>query len=1217
MWYQPIPSGAEQLSEEPTVTPATIPSSPPITPGGLAVADNTPTLGKLQAGSCVVKLVVAIEGCEVLLSDAPSASVLAAWAGDDWTEVLGGLFVELQNSQSISPDEPFPKSGRCRISILDTDHSDRFGKHVHRRAGGAETTITSTVDRNDTSIPVADTSAFPSSGTIYIGTEAIGYASKTATSFDDCTRGKWSPLGCHPSGAGGIRFANHHTVANDANLAQKRPAVTEQPRVWLGKRVSVYLHTYNAEAEALNTKESAQRIFAGRIVNISDDPATLCTSLEIEHESNAFRNAIIGHDMLKATVADGLSLIEGRVFKMRDWKAGSAAKEADVLTVVSGAPASVNEIQAGYYRVDELGAALAAWIASERSSNRLYGFYNLLAPTNTNVGVRTVMRWKIEDASDIDCRWTFELPGEVAVFLGITDADPGSTGQSFGWYSGTKDTNVDHTTAGTSVPFANLIFKPLSPGRISQEIAESLNYELEDEQGTFYDQYALLPASMRESCDSTKEWGCFLLDEKKLMVGNYEDGVLKNCWLAPFPGAVETDPAALGYIGRRLDEPDAGPVSIRQVLAFEDTFKNIFLTLAYSSGTNGHNHADYDTLGYGLGLNMPGEVLHAEFERSLATMPGADQPMLVMIDEPTKFAELFRDDLQLRRAFVRWIDEGFEFCRWRTPLVANANVTLSESNKAAPSGDVDNQRIAAEESDEWLWPVVKLDYAKDFAIGRNGQYLKSLKLVDSGGVDDSGNAGKSITLKLRNCYHDFANQGAAVEALVADYVAGMPMFSRPARKIVRTIDSRFFEGVSVGDIAIVTDEFARDPLTGARGINARAAFITRHTYNLGGPTPNNTVRPMTGEVELFFLDTQRGAKYAPSADVDYEASLGGFVAGYRDADATLRCRNHVFSYVLSVDTRRGPVSIGEALDAQHFVPGDKITIVEIDPADPAAPVTWDRTVDSVNVNDIVLTSGLSSPAFDSSKRYRISYDRYSDCQASQQDFAFQADDADELVQDDEIPYHFSSEQERYTFVSNTLTANQAELVPTQTYGDGRPVDVGTDYALANTVNMYTDYKSAHEGPFLWSNIASAALGGFGTETWNVLYAGPVFFGLEHLSTTIGRSWTVAPFWRSQNGTDSWLRITLSRIKPQVGVGINEDDFGAGGQYYNSLFTAEFSQSAEYFTDSTTWQADDDATLSVGVKDIHFGWAWLVVEGAGAAQCRGLHKCHEGPRVVNP
>lgn len=52
-----------------------------------------------------------------------------------------------------------------------------------------QTYLPSTVTSSDTTIPVLDTSSFPASGTIVIGSENISYTGLTSTSFTGCTRG--------------------------------------------------------------------------------------------------------------------------------------------------------------------------------------------------------------------------------------------------------------------------------------------------------------------------------------------------------------------------------------------------------------------------------------------------------------------------------------------------------------------------------------------------------------------------------------------------------------------------------------------------------------------------------------------------------------------------------------------------------------------------------------------------------------------------------------------------------------------------------------------------------------------------------------------------------------------------------------------------------------------------------------------------------------------
>src|SRR5690606_9282821 len=122
--------------------------------------------------SVAYKTVVAIEGFPYLISDAPEAAVLAAYHGLDWTQVLGGLYVNVQNQQSITRDAAFTSSGRCTLRIVDETGEDVLGTMMHRRLAGAATPITATVDRNDTTLTVKSTASFPSSGTVHIGNEA-------------------------------------------------------------------------------------------------------------------------------------------------------------------------------------------------------------------------------------------------------------------------------------------------------------------------------------------------------------------------------------------------------------------------------------------------------------------------------------------------------------------------------------------------------------------------------------------------------------------------------------------------------------------------------------------------------------------------------------------------------------------------------------------------------------------------------------------------------------------------------------------------------------------------------------------------------------------------------------------------------------------------------------------------------------------------------------
>jgi hypothetical protein len=981
------------------------------------------TLGAMQAGSMSMKWVALIEGCKYVLSDAPEAAVQTALVGTDWAaaEVIGGLFVSMRNQQSIDPDTSFAGSSSCQLRVVDVDGLDTFGTFINRRLSGAETEVSATVDRDDTVINVRSTTGFTSSGEIYLGTECVGYSGITATTFTGCTRGKYSPVGCAPSGNGGDRFPNHHRYGVDARYIQRQPIVTQLPRTWLGKRVSIHLHTWNGSS--LNSLANSQRVYAGRLVGIHDDPDTFHTVLDIEHYSGEWKNGVIGKDMFHAEIARGLWIAAGRKFSFND-AIQSTVTEANDLTVVASGAAGANQMNEGFYSLDEITEKLNVWLQSELNAARIVGSYSWASPVSyKSDGLRTVCKWMIEDASDVDCKFSLGAPTEVMAFLGLQDLEPAQNGQTTYFVSKVRDTNTDNTEAGVAVPYTNVIFSGYGPGRVAQEFSEALNLDVVNSRGTFTDQRAMMPDELKVHCPAGEDWGVFLLDDRAIVVGSF-DGTdrIVNCWLAPYQATADKAQEALTYFGRRADEPQA-PFTIKQIFILSGTLNTIVNTLAYSTGVSGFNHASHDALGNGLGLGLPGGLLGSEFENSVLNLPGSDAPMVVVIDEPTKFSEILDADFKIRRAFVRFKNGGFDVSQWKTPTAGASVATLEEANKAAPSGADENHRTALQETDEYMRTSTKFDFARDFAVGRDGKYLKTVSVEDQAGADASGNGAtgrRSETLKMRNTFAQFAGTGAAIELLIPGYMAATPLFSTPARRLARTIDLRYFEGLSVGDVVTVEDSFARDPITGERGIVSRPAVVVRHSYDLGGPTAAGSIRQMNGEIECMFLDCHRGEQYSPCADVDETYASGGYSAGYLAAGPTLRCKAHAYSHVVTLTGRNGiSVTITENVDASHFEAGDNIVIVEKDPANSASPTMWSRTVLSVSGSDITLTATLGAPAWDATKQYRIISADYTTATATQQDDCYQADTDDMLILDTDPPYHYSITDEQYAYDVNS------------------------------------------------------------------------------------------------------------------------------------------------------------------------------------------------------
>jgi hypothetical protein len=217
-------------------------------------------------------------------------------------------------------------------------------------------------------------------------------------------------------------------------------------------------------------------------------------------------------------------------------------------------------------------------------------------------------------------------------------------------------------------------------------------------------------------------------------------------------------------------------------------------------------------------------------------------------------------------------------------------------------------------------------------------------------------------------------------------------------------------------------------------------------------------------------------------------------------------------------------------------------------------------------------------------------------------------DADGWAQNTEIPWHYSATEEAYDYNAYDSTIEKAEFVPDMCFGDGRPLDVGHAQAIARTINAFIDRKSAHQSPYLHNNVLG--LYDESTAEWFTMFCGPVFMGTEHLSSSVTRSLPIAPFFRSRTGGTAKLRVTILRSQP-VAVGVG---FLPGEQYRSSVYNDHYS-SAEYTTTSTTWQTGADSELTLDTKDIFFGFVWVLVEGQGPIECRGLGKLIEGPREV--
>lgn len=1140
------------------------------------------TLAALQAGSLAYKLVVAIEGYPYLLTDASTAAAVTAHGGD-WTQALAGLVVDLKQSQKIDPWDPLQGGGTATLYVPQGP-DDQFGIDTHKTSGGIETELSTTVDRND-SLAVRSNALFSAAGDAYIGTEAIAYTGKVATTgFSGVTRGKYSPFAA--GGTGTPRFTHDHRVGSLDYATALAPIVSTDPRTWVGRWVGIWAHVITSSSGDICSKAEAHLLFAGKVVEIRDDPETMCTVVQLRHVLDVVKETVVGRDQYEAEIAQGIYLNAGLKFSMSDGIAGSTVYTATDLVVVASGAAGANQVDAGYYTLDEIYSFLNNWWGSEIVATRLSASYYFIHSGTITGGIRCKIRFKIAGAATQSVTWIFKLPLPVADLMGFS----GLTTVE-GHDVAALDTFRESGSPPSSVPV--FVVDPLD--------TSDIRAKLTNETGIFVDNYATLPAgppgkNFKPASSLSLEWGVFLVDNARFIRAAKSGTELRYCIPAPMALAgVDAVNQALTMFARPIDAPS--PIKIRQILMIESTLAGLIKLLFYNTGTSGYNHATYDVLGLGFGIGLPGALLGTAFEASVDALPGADKPILAIIEKPAKLGGdngVLSGDLLLRRAFPVWRSGGLLFTAWQTPSYANAIADLGEGSKAAPAGNSEDHRATSTLASEWVRNIVKIEYNRDITQLSGGAFGDYLTLVDNTAIDDAGGEGKTFTISARNTYSQYENTGSGVEDLAPGFLSSFPLFSRPMRLVRRSIYPRLFEGYAPGDIVTVTDKFARDPSTGRRIISARPGIITRHQYSLGGANPGDpsSVRGMTGEIDVAFLDLNRIGPYAPSASIDDTYTSGGYTNGYNNGTLTIRCKVHEYS------------EAAESIDASNFAIGDKVVMTEIDPAAVASPITWTRTISSVSSSDITFTAALAAPAFDTTKKYAITFDHYAVAQSTQLTKAFQAD-TDALLEDIAPPFQYGLTTSATTTTASVHT-DLPELPASLSYGDGKARDVGFDRGLSRLLNNIHDHKTRHQSPALALTVMT-----------NTTYAGykllaiePVWLTMEVGTATTFRFLRVAPWYRSSDGTSVNVRVSLCANPP---TGTTLSNTGVTGGMDRGSTYAE----AIWTTSSTTWQQGAEQELTCAVKNGFTGVAFLVIEGSQKAETRGLGQCNEAQRYYIP
>lgn len=1156
------------------------------------------TLDAMLAGSHATVYVVAIEGYPYLLTNGDPAAAVTAWAAHgDYVLALGGLTVQLDNDQSMNPWEPFQGGGKCLLRVIDETGDDTFGIDTHRKGAGFSTQLTATIDRDDTTINVKNVLGWPTSGTAYIGSEAITYTGVTSTTLTGVTRGKWSPMwaGDTPPVTTWARFARTHRVGTDPNSVQLQPVVSTQPRVWDGKLVTVWAH--RLRGGVLDVVAEAQCVYAGTIAEITDDGKG--TTVHLRHVLDQIKDASLGHDTWTAKVPAGVYLHVGMTFQFRDRAAnGEPWSTAANLVVVDGAEASLYEISAAIYTLEQIMDRINRWLSASLAASTIEGTHSMaVAPINTS-DLRSKVYSYIPGTALFTARYEMRVPLNVAMLMGFTDAtlaDYQSITDSWLIYKEFSGA-TNFQTVSPRNPLRAVILDNLEDnGTNPFDINKITVY---DEQGEFADQLAYLPEPSRPNNDLGLEWGIFLFDGRFLVFAAKDGDELGSVIPTKYQYAGTEDASGLNSyhaVPFSADAPDY--FEIRQVLILEMPVVDFLRRVLYSTGTPGHNGAD-DVLPYAISVGLPGGLLK-NLAGSGSNIPGSSDPISVVIDKPTKLSAVLGADLVIRRSFPVWRNGGVQMGTWKRPDASSSVAVLDEDNKAAPMGTEDDHRNASTQTDAWKRPIIKINYNRDLTNLEDGGYKDAITIKDRVSIDDSGGDVRMVTLDARNTFGQLARTGTSIEALIPSFLPALELFTRAAWQVTRTINPTLFESLTVGDVVLVTDSHARDPITGARGIAARPALVVRHRASPGGLVEGGDATPPGGEVTLLFSSSSStlvDAVYAPSADVDSTYATGGYTAGYNSSLPAIMCHAARYSQSIEYFVNGYPILDEEAADATHFDVGDEVLVIERDPYATGSPLSWRRTVTAQSGNSITLSSALTG--FDTSKKYAVTFANYNNASAEQQaGHVFQADDADGLILDTwPSLFVYTSGTTDLAYAANTST--EVELPVDSRSVDGASRDVWTDASMARLIDNLHDYKTAHHG----ARYLAAEITGTGDTATDLRMVAqwPIFLTLEDLTGAMVRLLSVAPMFYSSTGDSVTCRVSLSRT-PVV-----------SSYTLNVTVPSPFSF-VDFTTDGTSYVAQTPKNLVANVKGTGTGVAWLQLHISTDGVILGLSRLSEGLR----
>ena len=767
------------------------------------------------------------------------------------------------------------------------------------------------LNANVTTITVNDTTGWPSSGKLYFGQEACTYTGKTPTTFTGLTRGIYPCVGTAWNG----------TYNHSRDPSAQQLSVASVPMAWVGRRVALYVITWDDTTGAWHPEGDEELLWVGRITDairfngdknvwqmgcesiLRDLDKEICTDLaksEIEHinlsgtHCRKFWADVRYIDLSGATLvtqATGEFELTAGIYThwgllhaiMNLWNDDTnwtyykaATRKGHLMFYPEVDKVSIGITHNEAFSGDEL-LTFTIFPYEHYSFAPCHAFYALgFEATGADP---LVFSFAYNDAAQ-----TIKIPGGKSY---ATAYHPLSTGIN-GYKLACKDPSLftirqyDNLTDAT--PNAAVRVEKASVGG-GPDAAEAI----------YYSRYTSEYSGLTTDYALPARW-LVLVDDQNIV------GKAGYLWH--------------DYVCRRADEDD--PVNVQQV--YYPTIKptgtwsrgpfESLLFVILSTGSANNNDGVYDKLPLEFSLGIQAALVDKPSflaADQLCSGAGLNWRHRYIIDEATKGSELLQREGKLFGYFVAW-DRGKLRLKSIKPDVNLWIATLSDSTNREPGEFASVETSVATVINGWR-----------IECNRNNQTDK-YEEIEINDVDSQ--TGLQAT-KLVDLKHPGLHVQDAYGVLQTYLRTLKDMFRFPWQVVDVSQQPQQLFSTAIGDVVRYTSSWHPDPYGTGSMTTACLGIIINETVNWGEGTKTSTV--------LLYARYDAASKtpWGAAALVDIAATNGGWNAG----TYTLTLVAHEWG-TAATDSHDGAAFAYSASDP------DAVMIVESAPADPAAPQAW-------------------------------------------------------------------------------------------------------------------------------------------------------------------------------------------------------------------------------------------------------------------------------------